>query len=124
MSSCFFSSRDNILISLIFVFKNLFSTALPKEPVPPVIIILLFENTSSPPYLNIFITLRDLPPMAAAQNAVVLTFTELFSEVQIHSCYHPYTVISHKSAHTDPESCRIQNTLSIFRIEHSQLHYH
>jgi len=37
MSSCFFSSRLNIRISLISESKNLRSTALPNDPVPPVI---------------------------------------------------------------------------------------
>ena len=36
MSSCFFSSRLKMRISRICVFRNRRSTALPKEPVPPV----------------------------------------------------------------------------------------
>ncbi len=37
MSSCFFSSRLKILISRISVSRKRLRTALPKEPVPPVI---------------------------------------------------------------------------------------
>src|SRR3546814_14968374 len=37
MSSCFFSSRLKMRISVISVAKKRFSTAFPKEPVPPVI---------------------------------------------------------------------------------------
>ena len=37
MSSCFFSSRLKMRISAIFELRNCFKTALPNEPVPPVI---------------------------------------------------------------------------------------
>ena len=36
MSSCFFSSRERMRISLMSVFKKRSTTAWPKEPVPPV----------------------------------------------------------------------------------------
>ena len=44
MSSCFFSSRLNILISFKSELIKCFKTALPKEPVPPVIIRTLSLN--------------------------------------------------------------------------------
>ena len=44
MSSCFFSSREKIRISRISVSRKRFSTAFPKEPVPPVIISVLLAK--------------------------------------------------------------------------------
>lgn len=43
-----FSSRENIRISLISVSKKRFNTALPKEPVPPVINRILSLNMIKP----------------------------------------------------------------------------
>ena len=50
---CFFSSREKTRISPMSVLKNRVSTALPKEPVPPVIRRLLPENTELNPYLQV-----------------------------------------------------------------------
>ena len=44
ISSCFFSSRENIRISAIWVERKRFNTAPPKDPVPPVIRRVLFVN--------------------------------------------------------------------------------
>src|SRR5690554_7252215 len=44
MSSCFFSSRLKIRISSMSVPRKRLRTALPKEPVPPVINNTFFEN--------------------------------------------------------------------------------
>src|SRR5580658_5865565 len=46
MSSCFCSSRLKIRISRTSVARKRLSTALPKDPVPPVISNTLSENTS------------------------------------------------------------------------------
>ena len=66
MSSCFFSSREKIRISLMSLFKKRRRTALPKLPVPPVINKTLSWNTDiigeiiiSYRY-NISIVLQDL----------------------------------------------------------------
>src|SRR5712664_4133690 len=49
MSSCFFSSRLKIRISPTSVSRSRFSTALPNDPVPPVIIKVLFLNMNGAP---------------------------------------------------------------------------
>ena len=74
MSSCFFSSRLKILISEKDESMNLFNTALPNEPVPPVINNVLSLNLSINGFYQVIEVIKKLN---------VNIFRECFREVRM-----------------------------------------
>lgn len=106
ISSCFFSSRLKIRISPISVYKNLFSTALPNEPVPPVINRVFPVNT---PILNMYLinyfcpfTYQPFGYLAQFRLVVWLNFVWLFDA----SNPHPHALIAARLCSLVPKVSR------------------